>query len=326
VKTGVVADPERNAARTEPTGSPPRRSAEALSLHLYTRPHNSAGMNVADAMTPRETVVTVSIPGTREDALSYLQDGEFSAIPVVKETEDGEQYRGLVSREDLIENPDEDQLAMLMREVPTLETDATMADVARLVVEEGARRIPIVEAGELKGIVTVTDAVRAIAEGEQDGDTPVGELARPDVNTTYEGAPLHVAEREVSYADVPYAVALDDHGEMSGILTEVDIIEVARVVEGEEEATGSIADDEEDWTWESIRTVGTSYIPTRNVELPAGPVREFMTADPVTVTARRTTREVAREMLNHDVEQLPLVRGDDLAGIVRDSDLLKALL
>jgi CBS domain-containing protein len=283
-------------------------------------------MNVADVMTPRETVVTVSIPGTREDALSYLQEGEFSAVPVVKDTENGERYRGLVSREDLIENPDEDQLAMLMREVPTLGRSATITDVARLVVEEGARRVPVVEDGELEGIVTVTDAVRAIAEGEEDGETTVGELARRDVNTTYEETPLVVAERELSYADVPYTVALDGSGEMSGILTEVDIIEVARVVEGEEEATGSIAGDEEDWTWESIRTVGTAYIPTRNVELPAGPVSEFMTADPVTVTAARTAREVAREMINHDVEQLPLLRGDALVGIVRDTDLLKSLL
>jgi CBS domain-containing protein len=283
-------------------------------------------MNVADVMTPRETVVTVSIPGTREDALSYLQEGEFSAVPVVKDTENGERYRGLVSREDLIENPDEDQLAMLMREVPTLGRSATITDVARLVVEEGARRVPVVEDGELEGIVTVTDAVRAIAEGEEDGETTVGELARRDVNTTYEETPLVVAERELSYADVPYTVALDGSGEMSGILTEVDIIEVARVVEGEEEATGSIAGDEEDWTWESIRTVGTAYIPTRNVELPAGPVSEFMTPDPVTVTAARTAREVAREMINHDVEQLPLLRGDALVGIVRDTDLLKSLL
>jgi len=281
-------------------------------------------MNVADVMTPREAVVTVSIPGTRDDALAYLQEGEFSAVPVLKEGT--ERYRGLVSRDDLIENPDEDQLAMLMREAPTVGESASLTDVARLVVEDGARRVPVVEDGELLGIVTVTDVIRAIADGDADGDTTVGDLAQRSVNATYEGAPLPAAERELSHADVPYTVALDDSGRMSGILTEVDIIEVARVVEGEEEAGGSLAGDEEEWTWESIKTVGGSYIPTRNVELPAGPVSEFMTPDPVTVTAGRTARETAQAMINHDVEQLPLVRGDALAGVVRDTDLLRALL
>ncbi|MBS3761378.1 MAG: CBS domain-containing protein, partial [Halodesulfurarchaeum sp.] len=67
-------------------------------------------MKVADAMTPRADVITVSLPGTRDDVLEYLQERSFSSVPVVKETEDGERYRGLVSREDLIKRPNEDQL------------------------------------------------------------------------------------------------------------------------------------------------------------------------------------------------------------------------
>ena len=40
----------------------------------------------------------------------------------------------------------------------------------------------------------------------------------------------------------------------------------------------------------------------------------------------RTTREVARTMLSEDVEQVPMVVGEEVAGIVRDTDLLRALL
>jgi CBS domain-containing protein len=31
-------------------------------------------------------------------------------------------------------------------------------------------------------------------------------------------------------------------------------------------------------------------------------------------------------MLSHDIEQIPLLSGDDLVGIVRDTDLLEALV
>jgi len=281
-------------------------------------------MNVDEAMTPRSEVVTVGLPGTRDDVLEYLQEQSFSSVPVVKEADDGEQYRGLISRDDLIEKPDEDQLALLMRDVPTTTRDASIESVARLMVAEKARRIPVVD-GELEGIVTVTDVIRAIANGDADGSAEVGTVATRDVNTTYVETPLTVAERELYYANVPYAIVLDEEGEMTGILTEVDIIDVARVVEGEDDTGESIANEDDDWMWEGIKAIGKRYLPTRNVEIPSAPVREFMTADLQTVTQRRTAVETAQLMITNDIEQVPLMSGDELVGIVRDMDILGAL-
>ena len=281
-------------------------------------------MNVADAMTLRSEVVTVEIPGTRDDVLEYLQERAFSSVPVIKETDEGEQFRGLISRDALIEQPDEDQLALLVEEVPTITADATIEDAAELMRVEGQRRVPVVD-GRLEGIITITDVVHAIANGDADGDSEVGGLARRDINCLYVGSPLTVAERELSHAEVPYGVVLGDDGEMTGMLTEVDIIEVARVVEGEDDTGESIANEDDDWAWEGIKAVGGRYMPTRNVEIPAEPVREFMTADVITVSKRRTAKEAAQLMIERDIEQIPLVSGDELVGIVRDVDLLEGL-
>ena len=281
-------------------------------------------MHVADAMTPRSEVVTVELPGTRDDVLEYLQERSFSSVPVVKRTDDGEQFRGIVSRDALIESPQENQIALLVEEVPTTTADASVEEVAALMYREGARRVPVVD-GTLEGIITVTDVIRAIATGDVDGSVEVGDLARRYVNTVYSETPLTVAERELSYATVPYGVVLDDDGDMCGMLTEVDIIDVARVVEGEADTGESIANQDDDWAWEGIKAVGNSYMPTRNVEIPDEPVSQFMTADLLTITGRRTAKEAARMMINEDIEQLPLVSGHDLVGIVRDMDLLGAL-
>lgn len=281
-------------------------------------------MNVADVMTTRESLVTVSLPGTRDDALEYLQERQFSSVPVVKGEGDDEEFRGLVSRETLIERPDEDQLALLVDEGPTTTADTTIEDVATLMLAEGARRVPVVD-GQLEGIVTITDVIRAIADGEVAGDTEVGDLASRTVNAVYADSPLTVAERELSLADAPYGVVLDDEGEMCGILTEVDILDVARVVEGEADTGESIANQDDDWMWEGIKAVGNRYFPTRNVEIPTEPVREFMTADVQTVGKTRTAQEAARTMLSNDIEQIPLVSGSDLVGVVRDVNLLEAL-
>ncbi|EMA42738.1 CBS domain-containing protein [Halococcus saccharolyticus] len=281
-------------------------------------------MNVADAMTPRDALVTVSLPGTRDDALEYLQEREFSSVPVVKDEDGEETFRGLVSRQTLIERPDEDQLALLAENGPTTTADTAIEDAAHLMVTEGARRVPVVD-GRLEGIVTITDVIRAIAEGEVAGDTEVGDLASRTVNTVYVDTPLTVAEREISYADVPYAVVLGDDTEMCGVLTEVDILDVARIVEGEADTGESIANQDDEWMWEGIKAVGNRYLPTRNVEIPAEPVREFMTSDVVTVGKTQPAREVAQAMLTHDIEQIPLVSGGELVGVVRDANLLENL-
>jgi CBS domain-containing protein len=282
-------------------------------------------MDVADAMTPRAEVVTVSLPGTRDEALTYLQERGFSSVPVVKETEAGEEYRGLLSREDLIEQPEEDQIALLLREVATVGPDESLVAAAALMRTAGTRRLPVVDDG-LVGIVTVTDVVRAIARGEVPGDAAVGDLVGPAVNTTYVETPLTVVEREIHHANVPYAVVLDGEGDMAGVVTEVDIVDVARVVEGEDDTGESVAAQDDEWMWEGIKPTGNRYLPTRNVEIPAEPVREFMTSEVRTVTRRRSATEAARTMMREDVEQLPLVAGGTLAGVVRDVDLLGALV
>jgi IMP dehydrogenase len=282
-------------------------------------------MNVADAMTSRDDLVTVEIPGTRDDALEYLQERPFSSVPVVKTDEEGaETFRGLVSRQSLIEHPDEDQLALLIEEGPTVTADTTIDVLAEVMVAESARRVPVVD-GRLEGIITLTDVVRAIATGDVQGDVDVGAVARRDVNCVFAGTPLRVAERELSHADVPYGVVLDDAGDTCGMITEVDIINVAQVVEGEAETGDSMAGDDDDWKWESIKAVGSRYMPTRNVEFPNEPVREYMTADLVTVGERHSAQEAAQTMIENDIEQIPLVSGDQLVGMVRDVDLLEGL-
>ena len=191
-------------------------------------------------------------------------------------------------------------------------------------LRESARRVPVVD-GRLEGIVTITDVIHAIANGDVSCETEVGGFAARHVNSVYAETPLPVAEREFYYADEPYGVVLDEEADPCGILTEVDIIEVAAVVEGEARTGDSMAGDDDDWKWESIKAVGNRYLPTRNVEIPAAPVREFMTEDVVTVTKRRTVQETAKLMIRNDIEQIPMFSGDELVGIVQDTHLLEAL-
>lgn len=276
-------------------------------------------------MTPRDEVVTVELPGTRDDALEYLQERRFSSVPVVKPTDDGEEFRGLVSRERLIEQPEEDQLALILEDVPPISAEATIVELAEHMLDTGERRIPVVD-GQLEGIVTVTDVIRTLAEETVPGhDETVGPVATREVIATYEGSPLPTVQRELFLADVPYHVVLDDEGEMVGIVTEVDILEEARVVVGEEGTGDSIAAQDSDWAWEGIKAVGNRYLPTRYVEIPDAPVRDYMTSELKTTSKNTAVSKAAQVMLQHDIEQIPLLSGDELTGIVCDMDLLRAI-
>ncbi len=282
-------------------------------------------MNVEDVMTGRDDLVTVEIPGTRDDALEYLQDRAFSSVPAVKQTEDGEVYRGIISRGSLIERPDEDQLALLAEDVPSTSRDTPLSEVAALMLLNSARRIPVLDGDTLEGIITVTDVVRAIARGEVEEEIPVGSVAGTAVNSLYSETPLTVAERQLAYADLPYAVVLDDEADLVGMVTQVDILDVARVVEGEEDTGESIANQDNEWAWEGIKAVGNRYMPTRNVEIPNGPVTAFMTKDLITVNQSRSVQEAAQLMIENDIEQIPMMSGDELTGIVQDIHLLEAV-
>jgi len=169
-------------------------------------------------------------------------------------------------------------------------------------VAEDSRRLPVVDGDRLVGILTVTDVVRAIARGEIDGDTEVGGLATHARSTRPTRRPrCRSPSARSGWRTFPYAVVLDDDAGLAGILTEVDVLAVARVVEGEASTGDSIAEQDSEWSWEGIKATGARYLPTRNVELPVGPVHHFMTADLVTVSDTRTAKEVAKELISNDI-------------------------
>ena len=284
----------------------------------------SRRMQVADVMTPRADLVTATIPGSREDVLHILQEREFSSVPIVKEVDGEEVFRGLVSRERLIEYPDEEQLALLLDDIDPIAPDESLEALAKHMVETDARRVPVVNDG-LAGIVTITDVVRAIANGELEIDDEVGAYAGSRVHTIYIETPLTAAERCLYYGREPYAVVLDDEGSMTGIVTEVDIVDVAEVVQGTEGTGDSIAGQDSEWAWEGIKAMGNRILPTRNVELPDDPVSSVMTENVITVSGKRSVTETAQLLIGNDIEQIPVRQGEHLTGIAKDMHLLHAI-
>lgn len=54
------------------------------------------------------------------------------------------------------------------------------------------------------------------------------------------------------------------------------------------------------------------------------PVRDVMTDDLVTAREEDDVEEIARAMIRHDISRVPILRGDNLVGIVTHTDLVRS--
>ena len=128
-------------------------------------------IKVRDVMV--EDVAYVTVPGTREELMAICKSRYISGVPVVK---DGKLV-GIVTRQDVLKNPNEEQIALLMTRNPfTIGPDASVAEASRLMLTKKIRRLPVVEGDRLVGIISVADIVRVIAD--MDITEPIGEPER----------------------------------------------------------------------------------------------------------------------------------------------------
>jgi CBS domain-containing protein len=69
------------------------------------------------------------------------------------------------------------------------------------------------------------------------------------------------------------------------------------------------------------------YYETSRIELPPIPVKEVMVKEVVTTYLKTRISVVAKKMIEHDVDQLPVLdEHDDIVGMVYDVDLMKTML
>jgi len=116
-------------------------------------------MRVSDFMTT--DVVSVEIPGNRDDVLKILKRTGISGVPVLK----GGRLVGIITRKDLLRKAEETQLGLLMTPDPiTISPDATIQEAAALMIEHSIRRLPVVEGEKLVGIISVADLIAALSQ------------------------------------------------------------------------------------------------------------------------------------------------------------------
>ncbi len=268
-------------------------------------------------------VVSVSVPGSREKVLDLMRKENKAVLPVVKE--DDNKLVGVVTRSDLINNPDEEQIAMLMsRNLIIASPDEDVKDVASRMIENNVRRVPVVnDDGELVGIITSFDIVsQALTKLEV--EDAVEKYMITTVPTTWEKTPLNVAFESMKQFGLKSILALDDNAQLSGILTETDFIAESEIISERSEHSSTVGTEGDKWSWDSTSVL---YIEKNHLKFTDKVVSDVAIGNVEVANSKTKVSDCAKKMKTLNIEQIPVIGVEgDLVGIVRASDLIKALV
>ncbi len=270
-------------------------------------------------------VVYVSVPGTREDVLQLMAEEQINGVPVVKKGT--KSLVGIVTRTDLLRKADENQLAMLMVRDPETVTPKTNIKTAlKLMIEKRYRRLPVVEKGDLVGLVSVPDILGATLEGDKKyGKMELANFVTRSVNAVWEKTPLPLSYMIMEMAGKNGLVVLGEGGGVTGMITVSDYIRLSEVtVEDNISQTFSGQDSAVDWGWTSKDFL---VVTKKLLRLPSTAVEEVMTKNIISFSEITTVAECIRTLRKEDIDQAPVLSvTGSLIGMIEDRDLLHLAL
>ena len=273
--------------------------------------------------TMSKNVVSVSVPGNREKVLDLMRKENKAVLPVVKE--DTDILVGLVTRSDLINNPDEEQIAMLMsRNLITVNPGDDVVVAAQKMIENNVRRVPVVnDDGELVGIITSFDLVSKALTKIEVNDA-VENYMITTVPTTWVNTPLNVAFETMNQFGLKSVLALDDEAKLAGILTETDFISEIEIISERSEHSSTVGTEGDKWSWDSTSVL---YIEKNHLKFTDKVVGDVAIDNVEVANSKTKVSDCAKKMKTLNIEQIPVIGVEgDLVGLVRASDLIKALV
>jgi len=269
-------------------------------------------------------VAFAELPGSRDEVLEILKSKHISGVPIVKNGE----LLGIVTRTDLLKNPEEEQIALIMTRNPvTISSDKSIAEGARLILENNIRRLPVVDDHTLIGLVTIADIVGGI--GKLNITSPISDYISDNVVSVWSETPISVVGAIMELADVKAVPILDSNLALVGVATDKDLISASMIEDRTEMSNMSAGSDDDAWTWESLRDTMSLYYSVSKIKLPISPVKGIvkLTGEPDTAVLSSQVSDCARKMRRNRIDQLPVITSTrNLLGLIRDKDLLKAIV
>jgi CBS domain-containing protein/ribosome-associated translation inhibitor RaiA len=220
-------------------------------------------------------------------------------------TEDGE-YTGIINEKQLLQShiQDDAKVRGMVRSAPKVDRTDGVREVARMLVESGAKIAPVFEGEKLWGVITEEAILEAVLENL---DTlTVEDIYTEDVVTVTNDTPVGRCINLLREHGVSRLPVLDD-GDLTGMVTTHDIADFA-VRDMERQQKGDRSGDID-----------------RILDIPA---YDIMSSPVATTTVEESVKTAVERMLDNDYAGLVVTPADNdakIAGIITKTDVLRAL-
>jgi CBS domain-containing protein len=278
-------------------------------------------MKIKEVMS-KELIVGY-VPGTIRDAMKILSKHNVSGMPVIKK--DTKNVIGVVTRNDIFKNSNEEQLALIMSTDPVIiNKDKDILDAAKLLYEKRIHGIPVVDKRQnLVGIISPTDILKALPN---EYDDVVENYYTSNLVPVYQETPITIIMEIINVTNETALPVLNDKRELAGIISEGDLFKLSHIKESVAQTAIGMGGDEDAWTWEGIRDTIRLHYSTTQVDLPAVPAKEVMIKDIIRAYKNDPISEIARKMYKNNISHIPVVNSENrLEGMVTDIDLMSCM-
>jgi len=279
-------------------------------------------MKVQDVMS--KDLIVGYVPGTVKDALQILSENNVSGIPILKR--DTNKLIGVLTREDIFKNPEEDQLAMIINEdFSYISKDKDIKEAAKIFYEKRIHGLPVVDYKKnLVGIISPHEILKILMK-EKESEIVKDHFSNI-VIPVYSETPVNIIMEIINITNHSALPVLDDSKKVVGLVTDGDIFKLSEIKEGIKQSNLGIGEDGDQWSWEGIRDNVRLYHSISEISLPKIPVKEIMIKD--VKTASRTTPlcDIARLMVKNKFGNVPIINEQNhLKGMISDIDLMKCM-
>lgn len=265
----------------------------------------------------------LKLPATVSDAMKIMANKDVASVPILDPKGN---YAGIVSRRDILEHPKEDELSLLMRSnFPTVSSKDSVEKVVAIFVEIWRRHIPVVDNNKVVGILTPYDLLDAVVSKKI--ETPMSKLLTRITIPVYSKSTAKMVEKVIRLTHNTAFPVLDGEGNLVGIVTERDLLNGANLDTRTVSSQLGIGQDDDEWSWESLRDIFTFYYTIRDLEIPNVEVEEIMVKSPVSIFEGASAYDAAKIMKRHKFTQLPVRDVDDeMSGMIFDFDVISSLI
>ncbi|MFT4945911.1 MAG: putative transcriptional regulator/ribosome-associated translation inhibitor RaiA [Natronomonas sp.] len=258
-------------------------------------------MDIADIATP--DYAEIDADERLGKVRSMFEEDRPKGIVV---TEDGE-YTGIINQKQLIQShiQDEAKVRGLVRSAPRVGRTDDVREVARVLVESGAKIAPVFEGDTLWGIVSEEGILKAVLDNLE--TLNVADIYTDEVVTVTDDTHIGRAINMLRENNISRLPVVDEDGQLTGMVTTHDIADFA-VRDMERQQKGDRSGDID-----------------RVLDIP---IYDIMSSPVATTTTGATVKSAVEQMLDNDYAGLVVTPDDNdglVAGVVTKTDVLRAL-